>query len=295
MTNSVNIPNYSRYGESAEIDSLGPLHCETIISSLAVHNWHVKPHRHGDLLQFMFVEKGGMEANVDGVRYDLKTSSIVYIAPMTVHSFRFNASSTGCVFSLRMQSLSDHLQNLMAMIPHGLTHLVYCSEDSPTTMRLLAPLFSNILQEYHSKNIAQQHIIEACLLLIFSHINRDVEKFQTQPKPIMSNYEKLAESFKILVEKNYTKHRSMSFYASELNISIAKLSNVCNSVFGKSPKAICHSRLIVEAQRSLYYTGFSMAQISDHLGFKDPAYFSRFFKSRTGKTPAKFRQKHNFG
>ena len=48
-------------------------------------------------------------------------------------------------------------------------------------------------------------------------------------------------------------------------------------------------RLLIEAERQLRYTSMSVAQVAFHLGFDDPAYFSRFFTRRMGLTPRAFR------
>jgi AraC family transcriptional activator of pobA len=37
----------------------------------------------------------------------------------------------------------------------------------------------------------------------------------------------------------------------------------------------------------------TISQISDQLGFSEPAYFSRFFKRMTGRSPKDFRQHPN--
>jgi AraC family transcriptional activator of pobA len=50
-----------------------------------------------------------------------------------------------------------------------------------------------------------------------------------------------------------------------------------------------HLRLLVEAERQLRYTSLSIAQIGYHLGFHDPAYFSRFFTTRMRLSPREFR------
>jgi len=51
-----------------------------------------------------------------------------------------------------------------------------------------------------------------------------------------------------------------------------------------------HQRLLLEAKRELVYTSMTISQISDQLGFSEPAYFSRFFKRMTGQSPKDFRQ-----
>ncbi|WP_428634544.1 helix-turn-helix domain-containing protein [Sedimenticola sp.] len=52
-------------------------------------------------------------------------------------------------------------------------------------------------------------------------------------------------------------------------------------------------RPAVEAKRHLIYTVMTVSQISDNLGFSEPAYFSRFFKRHTRQSPKNFRQQHN--
>jgi AraC family transcriptional activator of pobA len=51
-------------------------------------------------------------------------------------------------------------------------------------------------------------------------------------------------------------------------------------------------RLLIEAERQLRYTSLSIAQIAYHLGFQDPAYFSRFFTIRMRLSPRQFRRRH---
>ncbi|MGB3383878.1 MAG: helix-turn-helix domain-containing protein [Marinomonas sp.] len=47
--------------------------------------------------------------------------------------------------------------------------------------------------------------------------------------------------------------------------------------------------MLLEAKRQLLYTSQSIEEIAYNLGFKDPAYFSRFFKKNTGYPPGRFR------
>jgi AraC family transcriptional activator of pobA len=54
---------------------------------------------------------------------------------------------------------------------------------------------------------------------------------------------------------------------------------------------LVHDRLLLEARRYLRHTGASSRQISERLGFADPAYFARFFKARTGQTASAWRMK----
>ena len=53
---------------------------------------------------------------------------------------------------------------------------------------------------------------------------------------------------------------------------------------------LVHERLIAEARVRLRDTGQTAEQIAYGLGFRDPAYFSRFFARRVGMSPGAYRK-----
>jgi AraC family transcriptional regulator, transcriptional activator of pobA len=48
----------------------------------------------------------------------------------------------------------------------------------------------------------------------------------------------------------------------------------------------------LEARRRLVYSANSVSSIAAELGFKDSAYFCRFFRRRSGASPQVFRRMH---
>jgi AraC family transcriptional activator of pobA len=61
---------------------------------------------------------------------------------------------------------------------------------------------------------------------------------------------------------------------------------------GQSAKGVILERLAEEAQRRLIFTRASATKIGYALGFVEPSYFLRFFRKRTGMTPAQYRARH---
>ncbi len=47
--------------------------------------------------------------------------------------------------------------------------------------------------------------------------------------------------------------------------------------------------MTLEAKRALLYSNMTIAEVAYHLGFEDPAYFSRFFAKVVGRSPRAFR------
>ncbi len=60
---------------------------------------------------------------------------------------------------------------------------------------------------------------------------------------------------------------------------------------GVTPGRYIDDQLILEAQRRLSHSQDGVSRISEDLGFADPFYFSRKFKSKCGMTPLQYRKK----
>ena len=72
----------------------------------------------------------------------------------------------------------------------------------------------------------------------------------------------------------------------------ARLNAACKRAVGVTAGRVIRQRLLLEAKRSLIYTSMTANEIAYDLGFADPAYFSRFFRQHTGRTPSAFRAGH---
>jgi AraC family transcriptional activator of pobA len=99
----------------------------------------------------------------------------------------------------------------------------------------------------------------------------------------------LVARFRQSLERRFRVHASVATYAAELGASEPTLRRSCLAVVGETPLEMLQLRLLVEAERQLRYTSMPVAQVAFHLGFDDPAYFSRFFTRRMGLTPRAFR------
>lgn len=99
----------------------------------------------------------------------------------------------------------------------------------------------------------------------------------------------ILQRFRALVEMNFRDHWPIPRYAAALAVSTDRLHAICVRELDRSPLKLVHERLVREAMVLLDRSMLTVEQISDHLGFKDPAHFNRFFKAKTGKPPGLFR------
>jgi AraC family transcriptional regulator, transcriptional activator of pobA len=95
-----------------------------------------------------------------------------------------------------------------------------------------------------------------------------------------------------LIEERYLEHWLLERYAAALHVSPERLNRLCRAEANVSAFALVQERLLREACRRVVYLVAPVAQLAFELGFADPAYFCRFFKRRTGRTPSQYRREH---
>ena len=104
---------------------------------------------------------------------------------------------------------------------------------------------------------------------------------------------KIFHRFNELIEVHYQQHWPLSRYAEGIGVTEARLNDVCRRIADLPSKRLIMERLMQEAKRLLLFTGSSANEICYQLGFKDPAYFSRFFQRYAKLTPGEYRQRQS--
>jgi AraC family transcriptional activator of pobA len=98
--------------------------------------------------------------------------------------------------------------------------------------------------------------------------------------------------FRLLVEERFQEHLPVSVYARLLGVTPDRLHSICTRTLHRSPRELIHQRIVQEGVARLEASGATLKQIAFALGFKDTAYFNRFFRKHTGKPPGAWRRSH---
>jgi AraC family transcriptional regulator, transcriptional activator of pobA len=100
----------------------------------------------------------------------------------------------------------------------------------------------------------------------------------------MSYFRKFQQNIKIS-----SANKSIPEFAEELHITSVHLNRICKSISGKSAIELVHQNVIIEAQKYLLHTSYSVSEIAYLLKFEYPNYFAKLFKKITGHSPSEFR------
>lgn len=131
---------------------------------------------------------------------------------------------------------------------------------------------------------AAHNAIERLMLDAFLHIPTEEVK-----KDIKFDYLYCVNKFKVVLQRDYKTAKKVSHYASELNVTPRKLTEMTEYVLGKSAKHIIIEKLITESKKMLSYSNHTISQIAYELGFSDEGNFTNFFKKHTKKNPSEMR------
>ncbi|WHS61637.1 helix-turn-helix domain-containing protein [Pseudomonas sp. G2-4] len=281
------IPVFKLYGESQDWPTPDLLHCETISKRSREHQWEIKPHRHADLCQLLFVFKGQAELEIEGQRTQLGEPAVQILPPLSVHGFRFSEDVEGYVVTLaaplvmHLQSQLGHSVNILAQAE---------SYPAGENAAYLNSLFSALQAEYVGHQPAREMLMHALVSVIMVWVSRQVMQRRTSTQRPQRAREYL-NGFIQLVEETYRQHVKVEDLAHRLGISVSHLNGTCRELAGQPALQIMHERQLLEAKRLLTYTGLTIYEISEMLGFSDPTNFTRLFRRRVGISPKAFRDR----
>ena len=285
------IPTFALYGEAA-VCAEELLHIEEVRARSSLYQWEISPHTHRGLYQLLWVQQGAVEVVLDANRQSLTGPVAIVVPPGVVHGFKFAPNTDGLVLTVSTRFMLEGEfqasgEAFCALFESAA--VLQISEDKTLGARMTA-LLHNLLLEFHAPLSSDSPVL--------LWLARSVLWLLTQMRPERSDtdahralrQQRLFTRFLLLLEQHLLDHWSLQQYAARLGLSTQRLNRLTREVSGQSGLEVVHARLTREACRRLIYTAAPVGNLASELGFEDAAYFSRFFKKQTGKTPLGFRQ-----
>lgn len=279
------IPLFQLYGENSTWPDTDLMHCESIPARSRLHHWEIKPHRHAELFQLLYVQRGEAQVEIEGQRTLIAEAAIQVVPPLAVHGFRFSADIQGYVLTFGT-ALAAELEQHLGM-PLSVLASAGCFALGKDRLRLHA-LIDTLHGEYQGNAPARGAMLQALMTTLMVWISR--QQPAPPPRSRDEHDQQLFGRYLRLVEAHYREHLAVEAFANQLGITSQRLNALCQALAGQHALQVIHQRLLLEARRNLAYTRMSIGQLSDSLGFTDPTYFARFFKRLSGQPPNTYRQ-----
>lgn len=283
------IPQFALYGESSLSQQPSLVHTEDIADRSRDHDWLIKPHRHTRLFQILLLINGSLQVKLEEHNHQLQGNWVVSIPAGCVHGFEFPADTQGIVLSVEASLLSVQTQQFQALanlLDHP--HTVEFAEQDVLFSQFknyLALIRQELKQPYNGHEAMLSWLIGSLLLTLWRQLQYSHAQVHNNPKSSQT-----FQQFRQLLEAHYREQWDVQRYAKALHTSISSLNRLCQEKSGNSAKGLIQERVLLEAKRRLIYTQESLERVAESLGFKDPAYFSRFFKNLAGVPPSDYRK-----
>jgi AraC family transcriptional activator of pobA len=286
------VPTFSLYGEQAGVAPADSLHIEDIQSRSRKYLWRIATHRHRALSQCILVASGAANVLLEEASSDFMGPTVVVVPAGTVHSFRFRPDTHGFVLTMdldRLLSMTPAVHQRPIQTLFAQPSVFDLGADAALARRAvkLLELLRDEFQQPDSGRLPVCTWLAASVLAVLANgVNAEAAEF-----PSGSDM-KLLRRFRASIETNYLKHWPVRRYARQLDLSQSGLNRLCRSLCGTTAFDLIQQRLALEARRRLMFLAHPVHGISADLGFKDPAYFSRFFRRRCSMSPNEFRRRH---
>jgi len=243
------------------------------------------PHK-SDRYFFVFNEQNSAKHQLDLLEINLSSGELLFVVPNQIHA------SPPLKKGLKFHSLSFE-STCLSLLPRQFSFLTNpfnkqtISFDNESRKRVKT-LFETLKQLLYSDSTRNNtEIVLAHLNALLAEFNNAY--FKNISVEIFSS-DKLSKyiQFKLFIETEFKKQPSVNSVAKKLFLSENQLYSIVKEFSGLSPKSYLIQRLMLEAQRILFYEKSPVKELAYELGFADPDYFSRLFKKQTGKNISQF-------
>lgn len=226
--------------------------------------------------RILWVTKGCADIELTLDEYHIKKGDIILLAPETI---------------MELKSCSDDYSMIGVMykenIPINNNIIIHPGDsDWRETMRL-ANILWDVARRTPFRRDTVNHIVSAIISDI-QDINRAEQELT--PKKRMTRQELVFSKFKKLVNEHCCRHRTIPFYADELNLTPHYLSSLIARVSGRSVMHWINRATLLQAKVLLRDRDMRVGEVADRLNFPTSSAFGYFFKRETGMTPSEYRK-----
>ncbi|MCC4213084.1 helix-turn-helix domain-containing protein [Leeuwenhoekiella parthenopeia] len=250
------------------------------------------PHSHNFYLCVLFTEGSGTH-EIDFNSYTISPGKVFFLKPGQTHSWKFDHNPEGFIFFHSREFYEMHyVMHRLQIFPFYYSYQNAPVLDIAPELESFSNLFQNLYEEYGNAEPLRELKLLNNINEIYIRLTRNYTSTIDLANYSNPTYLKILGQLEHHIDTYFEQEKLPKFYANLLSITTKHLNRVVNETLNKTTNQLISERVILEAKRLIVHSADSLAGIAENLGFADYAYFSRYFKSKTGSTPLDFRKKY---
>lgn len=242
----------------------------------------------------ILILKGSLSLYIENKKTTVRQNEFILILDMTTIQ-KTHASKN---IELRVFYISREYSKKLALeahinwLPYNYNELFFKTSLSKNEIEICRTYYDLIEKRIVSQSqsrFTQVHnaIIRAAIYelidLMESHIKQPLFIEQKAENATMRDFIQLIKTTK-------PNPRKVSWYANKLNITAKYLSTLCRKTTGLTPTRIINIEIYKEALKLIEQSNYAIYEISEMLGFTNPAHFSTFIRRIGGSSPQSIRK-----
>lgn len=230
----------------------------------------------------VYLNEGNFSQQIGIENHDINASSVLYVPEGEVSSIKSKQNKLSGFFILIENKVVSsivskvELSDLLAIEP-----VIRLNSENDHWFNAICDLLYNEISSNKPNRKVGEGLLQALLHKLIALNNG---------KKTISRQNEIANNFKQLLNTYFREHKSVEFYAKELNVSQNYLNRCVKAHYNKSCKHLVQETTVLQSQVLMFETSKNISEISFKMGFEDPSYFSRVFKKITGQPPSAFKK-----
>jgi AraC family transcriptional activator of pobA len=270
-----------------------------------LHKFNVQIHRFEDVLRnsrrneppnrwsyhrIGMLTEGGGDVKTGIFSYKAKKNTLAVVPSRVISSSSNWAPDTrGYVLLFNMDFFLENnfshqiIGNKRMLTPAVQPYIHLTDEHAEEVCRI----FESILAEKKQQELVNNEMIAIKIveLLILGERLFEQEQHLESNQPLIDSIKRFVD----MLDQYFTSEHSVKFYAGQLAMHPNHLNALIKKHTGLSAKESIQNRILLEIKHLLHSTKLSIKQISDQMGFRDPNYFTTFFKRAEKLSPGNYR------
>lgn len=225
---------------------------------------------------------------VDDMNLSLKAGEVITITSGQIHFLTSAAEAKGAALEFTLDFFCKDDKDIELIFHNGLFCRFGMNEVIAVNKTAIETQLSDIHEELLNQPFQYLTAIHARIELILVEINRSkIGRGDEIWKP-----NALFLKFLEAVRNNFEFNFSISQFSELLGTTELKLNEQAKLHTGKTAQNVVYGLIISEAKRLLRYENLSVKETAYKLGYKDPFYFSNFFKKHAEISPKAYQAMH---
>ncbi len=252
-----------------------------------------------DFWEMVYIDKGEMICTADKNRFVLKSGELTFHKPNEFHNLSGNKSIAPNVSIITFETKSREMKYFEGKIfklnseEKALLSMLF--SEGLSAFRLVDeknPLLQNI-EKIEDAPIGSSQITKNLLEIFLIKLRRNKEMLtKKKRRSYKINGVEIPYELKAMLdylEENIENKITVAAVAEHFGKSESTVKNLFSTYQDGGIIKYFNSLKINEAKKLIREANFNMSQIADKLGFDNPQYFSKFFRTYTGMTPSEYK------